>query len=256
MTPLAVALKASRLAETILRENFGRVKPGQIYTKRGGSIVTHIDRRCERAIRKIIRRHFPSHAILGEEFGRTGSRRAPLWFIDPLDGTTNYTIGSPFFGTMIAFIENNRPTINVINLPMFRKVYTARLGCGAFRNNRRIRVSRTLSVSDAIVNVGFAHDHAPMRRALRIHAKIFRHVRNVRQFASAAIAFSFFASGQIDATVTPEPSHHWDVATGVLLAKEAGGTLTDLHGKPWTLQTQELLASNGLLHAKLLRLIR
>lgn len=256
MTPLSVAVQAARAAEVILRRNFGRVKPSTIRIKKGGSIVTHVDHEAERTIRRIIRRSYPSHAVLGEEFGHVGPRTGPLWIVDPLDGTTNFTIGSPFFGTMIAVIVNRQIECGVITLPMFHETYIASRGRGARRNGRRIHVSKTSRLDESIVSVGFTHDRVSMRRALAIHGKIFAHVRNVRQFGSGAVSYAYAASGKVEATLIPEPVSRWDVAAGVLLVREAGGTVTDLRGKPWTLRTEEVLASNGRIHAKLLRLIR
>lgn len=257
MKELRVAIAAARASERILKRHFGKLTPRDILAlKKGGSVVTKVDHACERIIRKTIRDAFPGHAILGEEFGRTGRAGKPLWIVDPLDGTTNYTIGNPLFGTMVGLVVDGNVVLNVIALPIVGGLYHALVGRGAYRDGRRIHVSRTSRLNDAIVNVGFTHDIPPMRRGLRIHGKIFAHVRNARQFATGAVAFPFVASGRIDASLMPEPSHAWDVAPGILLVREAGGTVTDLTGRPWTLKSREHLASNGRIHAKLLRLIR
>lgn len=234
-----------------------------MYKKSPIDLVTEFDRSAENMILKQIRNHFPQHLILSEEeTGRQDINLSNLtqaenycWVIDPLDGTTNYIHGIPHFAVSIALVKNGLPLIGVVYNPILHELFSAAYGLGATLNGRKLKVSVCNELANAVINTGFsAQDWSTVNNLRFESSKLYGRCRNIRISGSSALDLAQIAAGRIDGfwhwRLAP-----WDIASGILLVTEAGGRVTGLDGKPFTFNTDILIASNGLIHNNLTMLL-
>jgi myo-inositol-1(or 4)-monophosphatase len=216
-------------------------------------LVTKVDRMCEESIRDTLLGSYPDHTVLGEELGQTseGSHR---WIVDPLDGTLNYAHGFPFFCVSIALEIEGKMEIAVVLDPVRDELFTATRGCGAFLNGRPIQVTNEGILKNSMLATGFAYDPAAAAANIKVFARVLPRVRTVRRPGAAALDLSYVACGRLDAFWEPT-LNPWDVAAGMLLVTEAGGTVTNGTGESYQLENPVIVASNTNLHSKLLALI-
>jgi myo-inositol-1(or 4)-monophosphatase len=244
-----VAIEAAVAAGEVLRDRYGKVE--QLRLKGEVDLVTEVDERSEAIVVGIIGRHFPDHRVLAEEGTVGGSDPRFRWLVDPLDGTTNYAHGLPFFCTSIAFEQEGRVVIGLTYDPLRDELFLAQRGRGATLNGRRLTVSPTEVLINSMLATGFPYDRTHLARALSQFGTFSRTSRAVRRLGSAALDAAYVAAGRLEcyweAIVKP-----WDVAAGWLLVEEAGGLVTDLTGGPFSLESGEILATNGPLHPLML----
>jgi myo-inositol-1(or 4)-monophosphatase len=250
--PLDAALDAARAAGGILMER--RTQPREIRFKGERDIVTDADLAANRAIREILEKAYPAFAILSEEDERP-ARSEYVWIVDPLDGTTNYAHGFPVFAVSIGLARNGRPELGVVYDPLRGECYHARRGGGAFLNEERIQASRTARVEEAVVGFELARAQALRERGLDWFARLASRSMTGRIGGSAALSFCYVGAGRLDAYLHLSLSP-WDVAAGVLIAREGGARVTDLHGARATLRGGAYLLANRRLHTALLELVR
>lgn len=253
-TPRSVAIAAAKEAGAYLARNFDRFDRRTIRAKSKHEIRTALDTGAERIILRHLRRVFPHHSILSEETGRVKRASPYLWVVDPLDGTTNYSFHNPIYATGIALLERGKPILAVTYAPHLGELYVAERGKSATKNGKRIRVSN-LPYSKSLLTYCHGNDPHDVRRAIALYRHFKLSHGEMRQLGCAAIEFASVAAGYTEAYISPG-AHPWDVAGGVLLVEEAGGKVTDFSGRPWTLRSPDVLASNGKIHAKLLAMIR
>jgi myo-inositol-1(or 4)-monophosphatase len=251
---LQVAIAAAKEAGRIQMLHFGHSHP--VEYKGEINPVTEVDKLCEQSIVREILNVFPDHDILAEEspFKEKGSPWR--WIIDPLDGTTNYFHGFPFFSVSIGFEVEGEMRLGVVYYPVLDELFWAEKGEGAFLNGNRISVSRTDVLKKSFIVTGFPYD---------VHEHVDFYLRYFRQFivksfalrrpGSAAIDLSYLAAGRFDGfwELKLQP---WDVAAGSLMVAEAGGKVTDFEGRPFSIYSEEILASNGLIHEQMLDAIQ
>mgnify|MGYP001253801610 CR=1 FL=1 len=252
---LEVALQAAHTAGEILMSHRGHVA---VERKSGfRDLVTVADREAEAAIRQVLLDAFPEHGLLGEEEGERQGSSVYRWLVDPLDGTTNYAHGLPHFAVSLALLgEGDELLVGVVHMPALGETYSAVRGGGAFCNGRRIRVTRAEHLDDCLLVTGFPNDVSPGRPTNVDHMEnLVRRTRGVRIVGAAAVDLAYVAAGVFDA-YWDLSNHAWDVAAGVLLVTEAGGTVTDMTGGPLDLYRPRLLASNGRVHEQLLAVLR
>ncbi len=220
--------------------------------------VTDADRAAEAVILRTIKEVYPQEPVLSEE-SAPQAQGVPVsgWVIDPLDGTTNFSRGYPLFGPSIAWLnENGRVDLGVVYNPLLDKLYWAVRGGGARCNDRQLHVSHVTQLSRALLSSGAPYDvQERPRAALDPWAEMLPRTLSLRQDGSAALDLCHVAAGHTDAhfEVGLAP---WDVAAGILLVEEAGGRVTTYQGTPFSLESTSILASNGLLHEKLLETLR
>lgn len=254
---LDVAIEAAKSAGGFLRKNLGKVR--QIHQKGGQekNLVTEIDKQSEAMIIGMIQRHFPSHAFLGEESGRSKPGSSGYtWVIDPLDGTTNYTHGLPVFCVSIGLEYQNEIVLGVIYDPNNGELFTAEKGRGSFLNGKRISVSKVETLSRSLLVTGFPYSVADNPgRAVEHFIQFLFEGQAVRRMGSAAIDLAYVAAGRYDGfwEVELQP---WDMAAGSLLVTEAGGRVTDFEGDPFDIYKKTLVASNGAVHDEMLGILR
>ena len=199
---------------------------------------------------------FPGDAIHAEESKRVAAADAhAVWYLDPLDGTTNFVHGLPEFSISIARFVAGEPAVAVVHAPKLGELYSARRGAGAHRNETPIRVSKTPELADSLVATGFPYRRAELpNNNLANFGEMFLRVRDIRRLGSAALDLAFVACGRFDAYWELHLERH-DVAAGGLLVLEAGGGSPIWRGAEWPLG-RSILATNGPLHAPLLRLLK
>ncbi|MCM2321981.1 MAG: inositol monophosphatase [Oligoflexia bacterium] len=238
----------------MLLKHFGtHLKVGE---KRDAGLVTNADLESEAAAIRILKRAFPDFGILTEETGSEQKPGAGRWVIDPLDGTTNYVHGFPMFCVSIAAEWDKRTVVGVIYHPILKDTYVAIRGRGARLNGKRIHVSETRSVERALLTTGFTYRKGDWLRAeMQAFERLSATSRAVRRPGSAALDLAYTARGVFDGFWERRLSP-WDVAAGALLVEEAGGKVTDFHGKAFHIAGQEILATNRRLHGALQKALR
>lgn len=218
-------------------------------------LVTEADRETERVVVGGLLRHFPQHAVLAEEGVLTPQGRRHIdskwtWIVDPLDGTTNFVHGLPFFAVAIGLVYEDIPVVGAVHAPVLRDTYTAGLGQGATCNGNPLRVSSTDELADALLATGFAYrrDEPDAVDNLERLRRLMPHCRDVRRFGSAELDLCLVARGAYDAYWEYDLAPY-DVAAGAAIVREAGGTVTDPSGGDDWLWTGNVLASNARVHA-------
>jgi myo-inositol-1(or 4)-monophosphatase len=223
--------------------------------KAKSQIVTKADLLANRLILKAIRARFPAHGILSEETGRSGRKSDYLWVVDPLDGTTNFTVKQPFFAVSIGLVYREEPILGVIYSPMLDELFSAERGKGSRLNNRPIHVSDTGKLNQAFLTFCYGSRLPDLKRAIHLFTSLKLTGEDFRQFGSASLESAYVASGRTEAIIIPG-AHAWDVAAGAVIVREAGGRVTDFHDQPWSIQSQDYLATNAELHPALIRHFR
>ncbi|MBA2253372.1 MAG: inositol monophosphatase [Nitrospirales bacterium] len=251
----ATAVEAATIAGKILLE-YAR-NGFRIEYKNAVNLVTDADRTSEQAIIETIRRNYPNHDILAEERGMESTGRSPYkWVIDPLDGTTNFAHGFPMYCVSIGLEHEGRMVVGVILDPTRQELFAAVSGQGATLNGQCIRVSHTSALDAALLVTGFAYD---IRESTNNNLGYFSHfclrARGVRRTGSAALDLCYVAAGRFDGFWEMK-LHAWDVAAGSLMVTEAGGRMSDFKGGAFSIDGEEMVASNGLIHREMLDALR
>ena len=218
-------------------------------------LVTETDLKVQAQLKKDLGELLPGSAFLGEEGeGAKTLGDEPTWIVDPVDGTTNFVHRVPFVSVSVALTVRRAPALGVVCAPMLNECFWAALGQGAWLNSRPIKVSETLELADALMATGFPYEmERELEAILARLSRVLPATQGLRRLGSAAIDLAYVACGRLDAyyEATLKP---WDMAAGWLLVKEAGGDVTALDGGPAT-PGGSVLASNGFLHASVLRLV-
>jgi myo-inositol-1(or 4)-monophosphatase len=252
------AAEIAREAGALLREHFAR----GVETEYKGDVdlVTVADRAAEKLIRTRLGEVFPNHGIYGEEGTRERLESEYRWYVDPLDGTTNFAHGFPQFSVSMGLEhrpsgtkaeEDGALTAAVIYDPMRDELFTAEHGHGAALNGKAIHVSRTGQLAEALLATGFPSRKRHASPNIHFYQEFTLRSHGVRRAGSAALDLAYVACGRMEGfwefNLNP-----WDTAAGILLIEEAGGRVTDFAGAPVRLKSDEVLASNGLIHDELL----
>ena len=251
-----IALRIAFKAGEILLQNYGKVLE---ITHKGAhaiNLVTDIDKKSEAFIVKGLLKRFPDHQILAEEGSLSKSTSPYKWLIDPLDGTTNYAHGFPFFCVSIALQIREETAFGIVYAPMLRELFIAEKGKGVTLNGKKIRVSTEQDLSKSLLATGFPYDvREAKRNNLNYFSSFLKKARAIRRAGSAAIDLCYVACGRFDGfwelRLAP-----WDLAAGVLVVEEAGGKVTNFSGKTLNIYNDDTVASNGKIHTQLLNIIQ
>jgi myo-inositol-1(or 4)-monophosphatase len=215
-------------------------------------LVTEADRVSEALIVERIQARWPRHGIMAEEGTRAPASADYSWYVDPLDGTTNFAHGFPVFCVSMGLEHKGERIAGVIYDPTRDELFSAEKGSGAWLNQRRIHVSKVSTLAESLVATGFPSHKRHKNPNIHFYHQITLRTHGVRRAGSAALDLACVACGRFDGfwefNLNP-----WDTAAGVLLVEEAGGKVTDFSGGPFRIESREVMASNGLLHADLLR---
>jgi len=257
---VTVMIRAAFAAAKSLKRDFGEVEHLQVSEKGPGDFVSHADLRAERTLRTELARVRPEYGFLGEEGGETRGDGRNRWIVDPLDGTTNFLHGVPHFAISIGLEREGEIVAGVVYQPISDELFWAEKGSGAFidtpnARSRRLRVSGRKDPARALVATGIpnvgkgGHDtYLPKLGA------VTKRTAGIRRWGAASLDFAFVAAGRYDAFfefgLAP-----WDVAAGMLLVREAGGTITDVAGSPYVLGGPSILASNFGLRESMIEIL-
>ncbi len=245
-----IAENAAREAGEVLKENLGKVR--EITFKGKNSLVTEVDKLSEEIIVQSIKKSFPSHDIFAEESGRHSTSSEYVWIIDPLDGTTNYAHGYPFFSISIALEVGGVVKAGLVYDPVKEEMFSAELGQGAFMNGEPIRISGSARLDESHLVTGFVHDDPRIvEENLRHFANFIWKARAVRRDGSAALDLCYVACSRFDG-FWELGLNPWDTAAGVLIVEEAGGSVTDFTGGEYSIYKREILATNGSIHPEMI----
>jgi myo-inositol-1(or 4)-monophosphatase len=250
-----VAVDAATRAGLLLRQHLGGVRQISYKEDNTSNLVTEMDRRAEALIVETIHARFPDHSILAEERGVVAGSPSHRWIVDPLDGTTNYAHGLPIFAVSLALEIEGRVMLGVVYEPNRDERFVAERGRGATLNGAPIRVSATATLRESLLGTGYQYDiHDPTDTSPAEHAALSRRVQSIREIGSAVTQLASVAAGRLDGFWELRLGA-WDVAAGALLIEEAGGRVTDFTGEPVDLTAPAVVASNGRIHAELLRVL-
>jgi len=243
------ATEAAKKAGFLLMEKFNGNNSFSL--KKNNTIVSGVDALAESAIISLIKSNFPSHSIFSEEAGGAVTNDY-LWIIDPLDGTTNYISGVPVFSVSIALLYDKEPIFGVIYNPVVKRLYVSEKGKGFYVNGKKATIKdKPFPDSILLLGKGVAEENSNLKMAKILRNSIeLKFPRTHRIFGSSALDLCSIASMRASIFVSPG-ANSWDVAAGVLMVKEAGGSVFDFNGKEWSLESENLIASNREENCKL-----
>lgn len=246
MSYLETSIEIAREAGALLAAYFDRRVAFEL--KGEFDLVTEADRASEKLVVERLRSHFPDHAIVAEEGGGQSGSSDYRWYVDPLDGTTNFAHGFPMFNITLALERAGELIAGVIYDPVRGELFTAERGAGAYLNGVRIHVSRTARVQDALVATGFPSRKRHLNVNVHFYYQLAMMSHGVRRAGSAALDLAYVACGRLDA-FWEFGLNPWDMAAGILIVSEAGGACSDMKGGPVNVRGPHLLADNAAIHA-------
>lgn len=251
---LATAIEAVVRAGDLQMAKFGT---GVRVEKKGAiDLVTEVDLEVERMFRALVAKRFPDHDVLAEELGAQANRGARhRWVFDPLDGTTNFAHGVPIFCASLALEIDGEAVVGAVYDPNREELFTAEAGVGSWMNGQPLKASTSATVLESMLVTGFPYNvHQQADEFLKTFGDILKQARAIRRLGSAAIDICWVAAGRMDgfweASLKP-----WDTRAAVLILQEAGGTVTGMDGSAWNPDGGHILATNGLIHDEVLRIL-
>ena len=242
---LTTAIEIAREAGGLLLQHFRQ--PLEITYKRRSDLVTEADRKSEILIVERLRSHYPGHAIVAEEGGGQKTNSDYCWYVDPLDGTTNFAHGFPIFCVTLGLAYRGEVVAGVVYDPTRDELFTVERGAGAFLNGQRISASKNANLSDCLVATGFPPFAANHDLNVEFYFRFTELTHGIRRAGSAALDLCCVAAGRFDGFWELK-LNPWDKAAGTLLVTEAGGRVSGVTGKPFELLEDDIFVSNGLIH--------
>jgi myo-inositol-1(or 4)-monophosphatase len=248
---ISKASEIARRAGALLMEYFARGVKTEYKGAGTVDVVTDADRAAEKLIVEGLRGAFPSHGIVGEEGARALSSAECIWYVDPLDGTTNFAHGFPVFCVSLGLVRNNEVIAGVIFDPTRSDLFAAERGGGATLNGSPIHVSKVATLGESLLGTGFPSKKRHLNPNIHFYHQLTLKSHGLRRAGSAALDLACVASGRFDGywefNLNP-----WDISAGILLVEEAGGKVTYLDGSRVDVaESREVLATNGLIHQEL-----
>ena len=241
-----VAVRAGKSAAELILSALD--KPRVPDYKGKTDLLTKTDKESEQLICDIIHKEFPKHGILAEESGSSFPNADYQWIVDPLDGTTNFVHGYPSFAVSIGVLYQGRPIVGVVLELPSNRLFSAIRGKGATCNGDSIQVSEVTALNNSLLVTGFGYEHDEKWKAnMRLFQKLTDLTQGVRRLGAASVDLCHVAMGIVDGFWEFD-LHPWDTAAGMLILTEAGGTVTRMDGKPFSIYDDNILATNGALH--------
>jgi len=245
---LTTAIEIAREAGSLLLQMAQR--PIEIFYKRAADLVTEADRRSEGLILERLRNHFPKHDVVSEEGGGQRTNADYCWYVDPLDGTTNFAHGFPVFSVSMGLTYKGEVIAGVVYDPSRDEMFAAERGAGAYLNHKPIRVSQIRKLAAGLLATGFPPFADNHDLNIEFYHRFTQISHGIRRAGSAALDLCNVAAGRYDGFWEMK-LNPWDKAAGSLLVKEAGGRITDVAGKEFKLLGDDVFASNGLIHEEM-----
>jgi myo-inositol-1(or 4)-monophosphatase len=252
-----VMVKAARRAGRNLKRDLGEIEHLQVSLKGPANFVSRADKKAEEMLYEDLSKARPGYGFIGEEGGkREGSDKSHTWIVDPLDGTTNFLHGIPQFAISIALQRDDTVIAGVIYNPANDELYIAERGKGAFLNDQRLRVAARRQLNESVIACGLPHigrgDHQLFLREI---AALQTKVAGLRRFGAASLDLAFVAAGRFDA-YWERDLQAWDIAAGLIMVREAGGTISGIDGKDDALTTGHVVCGNEVIHRELLKVLK
>ena len=248
-----VAIAAAYGGAQVLRDRFGNIS--HIDKKGAFNLLTEADTGSEKKIITTIREAFPDHAFLAEESGASEGTGEHRWLIDPLDGTTNFVHQLPVFAISIALTIGPEIVLGLVLNPMDGELFSAIYGRGAELNGKPIKVSSTKFVRESLLVTGFPYNFSEVAESIMSRFTACQNAsQGVRRLGSAALDLCYVACGRIDG-FWEQNLNPWDTAAGAVIATEAGAVITDFSNRPFTVDQNEILVTNGKIHQEMLSLL-
>ncbi len=248
-------MKAATEAGKIIKENFSGEFNFESKEDIVSNIVTEIDTKAESKIIEIIKAEFPDHGILSEEIGAIDEAASVKWVIDPIDGTINFAHSIPLCCVSIGIEKNGEIIMGAVYNPIMDEMFFAEKGQGSYLNDKKISVSKRDNFDLSLLVTGFPYDNTKNTHTLGVFGEIVKMNIPLRRLGSAALDICWVACGRFEGfweyNLNP-----WDVAAGYIIAKEAGASVTDFSNKDMSIYNKEIIATNGLVHDKLLEIIQ
>jgi myo-inositol-1(or 4)-monophosphatase len=252
-----VMIKAARRAGRSLKRDLGEIENLQVSLKGPANFVSLADKRAEEMLYDDLSKARPGYGFIGEEGGtREGADKSHTWIVDPLDGTTNFLHGIPQFAISIGLKREDTLIAGLIYNPANDELYTAERGKGAFLNDQRLRVAGRRQMNECVIACGLPHigrgDHELSRAEMMA---IQTRVAGLRRFGAASLDLAFVAAGRLDG-YWERNLQAWDMAAGILMIREAGGTVSGIHGDDDPLKTGHIVAGNEAIHRELVKILK
>lgn len=250
---LQTAREAAASAGNVLKKMLGTA--GLVAKKGDIDLVTEADIESERIILDIIQRDFPNDDILSEEAGTLQKSSERIWIVDPLDGTTNFAHGFPFFAVSIALQIENWVKLGIVFNPCMDEYFEAVEGMGSYLNKKPLHVSCTSRLNESLLGTGFPYDiHKKNKRVMELFSRMASSAQGIRRPGSAAIDLCYVAAGRMDG-FWEQDLKPWDTAAGAIIVREAGGVITTFDGKPYSPFLKTIVAANPSIHPEMLKLL-
>lgn len=247
----STASTIARQAGALLMEYYARGVKTEYKGTGTVDVVTEADRASEKLIVESLRAAFPKHGIVGEEGSRSQSAGEYVWYVDPLDGTTNFAHGFPVFCISLGLARDNEVIAGVVFDPTRNELFAAERGAGATLNGKKIRVSAAGALGESLLGTGFPSKKRHQNPNIYFYHQLTMKTHGIRRAGSAALDLACVASGRYDG-YWEFNLNAWDTSAGVLLVQEAGGKLTHVDGSKFDVaESRDVLATNGLIHEEL-----
>jgi len=248
---LQITKLAAKEAGLAIKKEFLNWKRGQGKLKEPKQIVTWVDKKAEKIIFSYLKKSFPNYGTISEESDATKQSSDYSWIVDPLDGTSNFTTHHPYFAVAIALSYKNEVVVSVIYDIMLDEMYWAVKNNGAYRNNKKIAISKNTTLKKSLISYTHGSTVAETKKAFKLYEHFHLKAQKCRNFACTSLQMAQTAAGYNEVFVSLGPKI-WDVAAGALLIKEAGGIVTGAKNKPWNTKSKSIVAGNKL-HDKILK---
>jgi myo-inositol-1(or 4)-monophosphatase len=253
------AIQIVKKAGKELLKYFEKIDTIKVNKKSKHEVVTPADLAANNVIISAIKKQFPEHGILSEETGWYQKDSEYIWTIDPLDGTTNFSIGNHFFNTSIALVYKGEIVLGITWAPFFKQLFVAEKNKGVTLNNKRIKVSNSKKPIQSMIDFGYTYkDDKTNKKMADIHAKFLLNYEHAHNLGAAALELAWVAMGRLEAYVLPH-TKPWDIAAGILMVKEAGGKVTSFRNKEYEFSDNDkgsLIGSNGKIHNSLVKILQ
>ena len=252
-----VMVNACRKASKNLIRDFGEVEKLQVSIKGPGDFVTMTDKKVEKILIDELQKARSNYSILSEEIGEIKNDEEFKWIIDPIDGTSNFLHGIPHFGISVALEKNKEIICGIIFDPIKNEIFSTEKGNGSYLNNQRIRVSSRKKLEDCILFTGgprqaSKNKEVTLEEYKKFSSKVFI---PIRKMGSAALDMAYVAAGRCDGCWHRD-LNYWDIATGILLVKEAGGFVTDFIGTDKYIENKTILAANSRINEAMIEVLK
>ena len=254
---MTVMVAAVRKAARGLQRDFGEVENLQVSMKGPGDFVSAADKKAEKVLFEELSKARPGYGFLMEEGGAVeGSDKSHRWIIDPLDGTTNFLHGIPQFAISVGLEREGQMVAGVVYNPVTDELFLAEKGQGAFLNDRRLRVSARRDITQCVIGCGIPHIGRPGHDTfLKEERAVMNNSSGLRRMGAASLDLAYVAAGRFDGfwEVALAP---WDMAAGIVLVREAGGTVNDINGREDMLNTGSVVVGNEMIQGQLLKILK